>query len=195
MTDAEKATRERMSRQMTGSSSFRGGLRITSWSMESTPSDWLGGPVDSISVKCHVSDNVGRVGTGALTVHKDVDEQDLHRIARIAQPEHCAQRDERERRRRGAELERQDVLDVVEYRPSCNIVLEVSTMGLGDDAYDVPSSMAGRMVPKLSSTRMTSAASFATSVPLLPIDTPISAILSAGASLTTARARNTRIRA
>src|SRR6266702_1889127 len=124
MTDAEKATRERMSRQMTGSSSFRGGLRITSWSMGSTPSDWLGGPVDSISVKCHVTDNVGRVGTGALTVYKDVDEQDLHRSERIAQPKHRAQRAQRERRRRGAELEGQEVLDVVEYRLSCNAVSE-----------------------------------------------------------------------
>src|SRR6266404_1966229 len=61
---------------------------------------------------------------------------------------------------------------------------------MGDGEYDVPSSMAGRMVLKLSSTRMTSALSFATSVPLLPIDTPISAIFSAGASLTAHHARH-----
>src|SRR6266702_4461209 len=67
-------------------------------------------------------------------------------------------------------------------------------MGLSDDEYDVPSSTAGRMTLKLSSTRITSAASFATSVPLLPIDTPISAILSDSASLTAARAPNTHIR-
>lgn len=48
----------------------------------------------------------------------------------------------------------------------------------------LPSSTAGRIVLKLSSTRIMSAASFATSVPLLPIDTPISAIFRAGASLT-----------
>jgi len=51
-------------------------------------------------------------------------------------------------------------------------------------AVITPSSTAGKIVLKLSSTRITSAASLATSVPLLPIDTPMSAILSAGASLT-----------
>lgn len=48
----------------------------------------------------------------------------------------------------------------------------------------VPSSTAGRRVAKLSSTRITSAASLATSVPPLPIDTPMSAIRNAGASFT-----------
>ena len=47
-----------------------------------------------------------------------------------------------------------------------------------------PSSTAGRMVLNSSSTKMTSAASFATSVPLFPIEIPMSAIFSAGASLT-----------
>lgn len=48
----------------------------------------------------------------------------------------------------------------------------------------VPSSTAGRIVLKLSSTRIMSAASLATSVPLLPIEIPMSAIFNAGASLT-----------
>jgi hypothetical protein len=47
-----------------------------------------------------------------------------------------------------------------------------------------PSSMAATMEAKLSSSKMMSAASRATSVPLLPIATPMSASLSAGASLT-----------
>ena len=42
--DAEKMTRAWMRRLIIGSSFFRGGLRITSWSTGSTPSDWLGGP-------------------------------------------------------------------------------------------------------------------------------------------------------
>ena len=49
---------------------------------------------------------------------------------------------------------------------------------------DLPSSTAGRMVLKLSSTRIIEAASFATSVPDLPIEIPMSEDLSAGASLT-----------
>lgn len=44
-----------------------------------------------------------------LTVHEDVDEQDLHYVEPAAQPEHRVQRDERERRRGGAKLERQEV--------------------------------------------------------------------------------------
>lgn len=47
-----------------------------------------------------------------------------------------------------------------------------------------PSSMAARMVLKSSSTRIMSAASLDTSVPDWPIATPMSAILSAGASFT-----------
>ena len=83
--------------------------------MGSTPSDWLGRPVGGISVKFHVSAN-NRLNTGALTVHKDVDAEDPHRVERVAQSEHRAQRDERQPRCRGAELEGQEVfLDVVEY--------------------------------------------------------------------------------
>jgi hypothetical protein len=44
MMDAEKMTRARIRQVMIGSDFFRGGLRITSWSTGSTPSDWLGGP-------------------------------------------------------------------------------------------------------------------------------------------------------
>ena len=40
------------------------------------------------------------------------------------------------------------------------------------------------MVAKLSSVRITSEASFATSVPTIPIETPMSACFSAGASFT-----------
>ncbi len=47
-----------------------------------------------------------------------------------------------------------------------------------------PSSTAATMVAKLSSASTMSAASFDTSVPAMPIATPISAFLSAGASLT-----------
>jgi hypothetical protein len=61
----------------------------------------------------------------------------------------------------------------------------------GSDKRDAPSSTAGKIVLKLSSTRITSAASFATSVPLLPIDTPMSAIFSAGASFTVRQNRKT----
>ncbi len=47
-----------------------------------------------------------------------------------------------------------------------------------------PSSTAATIDAKLSSIRIMSAASFETSVPLTPIATPMSAALSAGASLT-----------
>lgn len=47
-----------------------------------------------------------------------------------------------------------------------------------------PSSMACRIVEKSSSVRIISAASLATSVPLMPIDMPMSALFNAGASLT-----------
>ena len=52
------------------------------------------------------------------------------------------------------------------------------------EVSDLPSSTAGKMVAKLSSTRIISAASLATSVPPLPIEMPMSASLRAGASLT-----------
>ena len=58
---------------------------------------------------------------------------------------------------------------------------------LSSDQNIAPSSTADSIVLKLSSTRMTSAASLDTSVPLFPIDTPISAIFRAGASLTVSR--------
>ena len=48
----------------------------------------------------------------------------------------------------------------------------------------LPSSTAARIVRKSSSASTMSAASFATSVPLRPIATPMSAALSAGASFT-----------
>ena len=47
-----------------------------------------------------------------------------------------------------------------------------------------PSSTAATMVAKLSSASTMSAACFETSVPVMPIATPMSAVLSAGASLT-----------
>src|SRR3989337_724640 len=47
-----------------------------------------------------------------------------------------------------------------------------------------PSSTAATMVAKLSSARTMSAASLLTSVPVMPMATPMSASLSAGASLT-----------
>ena len=49
-----------------------------------------------------------------LTVHEDVDKQDLHGVQRVAQPEEGAERDQRQRSARRAQLERQEVLDVVE---------------------------------------------------------------------------------
>ena len=58
---------------------------------------------------------------------------------------------------------------------------------------DLPSSTAGRIVLKLSSTRIMSAASLATSVPDLPIETPMSAIFRAGASFT-GQAEKIRVR-
>ena len=48
----------------------------------------------------------------------------------------------------------------------------------------LPSSTADTTVAKLSSVKITSAASFATSVPTIPIAQPISAFLSAGLSFT-----------
>ncbi len=48
----------------------------------------------------------------------------------------------------------------------------------------LPSSTADTTVAKLSSVKITSAASFATSVPTIPIAQPISAVFSAGASFT-----------
>ena len=53
---------------------------------------------------------------GQRTVHEDIDKQDLHRIQRIAQPKHRAERDQRQRSRSRAQLERQEVLNVVENR-------------------------------------------------------------------------------
>src|SRR6266702_980363 len=57
---------------MIGSSFFRGGLRITSWSTGSTPSNWLGRPVGGISVEFHVSANnrlkVGLVRERSLSI-------------------------------------------------------------------------------------------------------------------------------
>ena len=47
-----------------------------------------------------------------------------------------------------------------------------------------PSRIAATIVAKLSSARIMSAASFVTSVPVMPIATPMSADFSAGASLT-----------
>ena len=47
-----------------------------------------------------------------------------------------------------------------------------------------PSSTAATIVAKLSSASTMSAASFETSVPVMPIATPMSAVFSAGASLT-----------
>ena len=112
---------------MIGSSFFRGGLRITSWSTGSTPSNWLGRPVGGISVEFHVSANnrlkVGLVRERSLSIKMLM--QKIHRVERVAQPEHRAQRDDRQRRCRGAELEGQEVfLDVVEYQFSCNAVSE-----------------------------------------------------------------------
>jgi hypothetical protein len=51
-----------------------------------------------------------------LTVHQDIDKQYLHGIEWIAQPQHGAECDERERRSRRAKLERQEILNIVEYR-------------------------------------------------------------------------------
>ena len=68
-----------------------------------------------------------------LTVHEDFGEQDLHRVKRVAQPEHRAQRDEHGRRSGGATLEGQEVLDVVEYRVACNTISELRTMGSKTD--------------------------------------------------------------
>ena len=50
----------------------------------------------------------------ARTVHEDVDEEDLHRVQRVAKPEERTEGDQRQGRAGGTELERQEVLDVVE---------------------------------------------------------------------------------
>ncbi len=49
-----------------------------------------------------------------LTVHEDVDKQYLHGVQRVAQPQHSAQCNKRQRSRGRAKLERKEVLDVVE---------------------------------------------------------------------------------
>lgn len=48
------------------------------------------------------------------TVHDDVDEQDLHRVQGIAHTQNGGERDERKSRYRRAELERKEVLNVME---------------------------------------------------------------------------------
>ena len=48
-----------------------------------------------------------------LTIHQDVYEEYLHWVEGVTKPEKCAQRDQGQRRRRSAELERQKVLDVM----------------------------------------------------------------------------------
>ena len=52
----------------------------------------------------------------ARTVHEDVDEQDLHGVQRIAQAEECTEGDQRQCSHSCTELERQEVLDVMEDR-------------------------------------------------------------------------------
>ena len=51
-----------------------------------------------------------------LTIHQNVNEQDLHGIEGIAEAKHRAQRDQRQGSRGSAQLERKEVLNVVEYR-------------------------------------------------------------------------------
>lgn len=117
-----------------------------------------------------------------LTVHEDVDEEDLHGIQGVAQAEESGEGDQRQRRARRAELEREEILDVVE--DGFAFTQMINPFRREIEGRSAPSSTAGKMVVKLSSTRIMSAASFATSVPLLPIETPMSAIFSAGASFT-----------
>lgn len=125
----------------------------------------------------------------------------LHRVKRVGETEGGREGDEGESGDSGRELEAEEVLDIDE--DTCETV-DRATSGAkrrkvvstrsgvqerrkeGEDA-PLPSSTAGNSVAKLSSTRMRSAASFATSVPPRPIETPMSAILSAGASLTAGR--------
>ena len=54
-----------------------------------------------------------------LTIHENVDEQDLHGIKRVAQSEERAQRDQRQRSNSRSELEIQEVLDVMEDGFAC----------------------------------------------------------------------------
>jgi hypothetical protein len=157
---------------MIGSSFLRGGRFITARSTGSTPRDCEGGPATHV--------NLNHYTRAELTVHENIDKQNLHRVERIAHSEHCAERDERERGDGRAQLERQKDLNIIEYMIPC---ISVSTQTRGS-LVPAPSSTADKIVAKFSSTRITSVASCATSVPLLPNDTPICAILSAGASLT-----------
>ena len=76
----------------------------------------------SAALPGRVSTNI-RPNPGLLTVHKDVDEHDLHSVERVPQ------RDGGERRGGGAKLEGQEVLVIVKNRLACNTVSEVSTMG------------------------------------------------------------------
>jgi len=50
------------------------------------------------------------------TIHKNINEQNLHRVQRIVQAHDRADGDERQRSRRSTQLEGKEVLDVVEYR-------------------------------------------------------------------------------
>ena len=63
---------------------------MTAGSTGSTPKDWDGGPIGTVLVGCERRPDVQR------TVHKDVDEQDLHGIQRIAQAQERTASDERQ---------------------------------------------------------------------------------------------------
>ena len=128
-----------------------------------------------------MSHDLDDIPQSSHTIHQNIDEEDLHCVQRVAEPKERAQRDQGQRRCCRAKLERQKVLDVMEDRfPYGEAQPEVGPIL----AILVPSSTAGKMVLKLSSTKIMSAASLATSVPLLPIETPMSAIFNAGASFT-----------
>lgn len=53
------------------------------------------------------------------TIHQNIDEEDLHRIERVAESKERAQCDQGQRGGGGAELEGQKVLDVMEDGFSC----------------------------------------------------------------------------
>ena len=114
MMDAEKSTRYTSRLLMIGASFLLGGLRMTCGSTGSTPSDWLGGPVHTVRKPISTRPS-GWMRIWARTIHEDVDEKDLHSVQGVAQTEKGTQRDQRQCCNRGTELEREKVLDVVEY--------------------------------------------------------------------------------
>lgn len=58
--------------------------------------------------------HAARAERGLHTVHENINKQDLHRVERVTQTKERAERDQRQRARRRAQLEREEVLNIME---------------------------------------------------------------------------------